>query len=95
MVAFSRCPLTLRNPTVGPGTTQYLLYYLSNAHHVNLVYQVVIVPGYGLAVAGAQYAIAETVKVLTKHGIKVMEFLSTWMKPSERCGNEAFVSRVL
>ncbi|CAM9203235.1 unnamed protein product [Ectocarpus sp. 6 AP-2014] len=31
---------------------------------------VVIVPGYGLAVAGAQYAIAETVKTLTKHGIK-------------------------
>lgn len=34
--------------------------------------QVVIVPGYGLAVAGAQYAIADTVKTLTKHGIKVI-----------------------
>ena len=33
--------------------------------------QVVIVPGYGLAVAGAQYAIAETVKLLTQHGVKV------------------------
>ena len=33
--------------------------------------QVVIVPGYGLAVAGAQYAIADTVKTLTKHGVKV------------------------
>ncbi|CAM9941677.1 unnamed protein product, partial [Hapterophycus canaliculatus] len=32
---------------------------------------VVIVPGYGLAVAGAQYAIAETVKTLAKHGVKV------------------------
>lgn len=33
--------------------------------------QVVIVPGYGLAVAGAQYAIADAVKILTKHGVKV------------------------
>eukprot|EP00904_Undaria_pinnatifida_P001419 jgi/Undpi1/11278/HiC_scaffold_30.g13576.m1 len=32
---------------------------------------VVIVPGYGLAVAGAQYAIAEAVKTLSKHGVKV------------------------
>ncbi|CAM9474252.1 unnamed protein product [Pylaiella littoralis] len=33
--------------------------------------KVVIVPGYGLAVAGAQYAIADTVKTLAKHGVKV------------------------
>ena len=35
--------------------------------------QVVIVPGYGLAVAGAQYAIADTVKTLAKHGVKVTD----------------------
>mmetsp|Transcript_14687 Transcript_14687/g.19338 ORF Transcript_14687/g.19338 Transcript_14687/m.19338 type:complete len:1075 (+) Transcript_14687:107-3331(+) len=33
--------------------------------------KVCIVPGYGLAVAKAQYAIADLVKILTKHGIKV------------------------
>lgn len=33
--------------------------------------QVIIVPGYGLAVASAQYAIAELVKTLTSKGIKV------------------------
>lgn len=33
--------------------------------------KVVIVPGYGLAVAGAQYAIADAVKILTSHGVKV------------------------
>lgn len=32
---------------------------------------VIIVPGYGLAVASAQYAIAELVKTLTSKGIKV------------------------
>eukprot|EP00612_Vaucheria_litorea_P002446 CAMPEP_0171456254 /NCGR_PEP_ID=MMETSP0945-20130129/2812_1 /TAXON_ID=109269 /ORGANISM="Vaucheria litorea, Strain CCMP2940" /LENGTH=981 /DNA_ID=CAMNT_0011981637 /DNA_START=433 /DNA_END=3378 /DNA_ORIENTATION=+ len=32
---------------------------------------VVIVPGYGMAVAGAQYACAEIVKTLTEHGIDV------------------------
>ncbi|KAJ3415114.1 hypothetical protein HDV05_005522 [Chytridiales sp. JEL 0842] len=32
---------------------------------------VIIVPGYGLAVAKAQYAIAETVKMLTQKGVKV------------------------
>lgn len=39
--------------------------------HIFLFWQVVIVPGYGLAVAGAQYAIADAVKILTKHGVKV------------------------
>jgi NAD/NADP transhydrogenase beta subunit len=33
--------------------------------------QVVIVPGYGLAVANAQYAIAELVKMLLKEGVNV------------------------
>ena len=32
---------------------------------------VVIVPGYGLAVSGGQYDIAELVKILTSKGIKV------------------------
>jgi NAD/NADP transhydrogenase beta subunit len=32
---------------------------------------VVIVPGYGMAVAQAQYAIAELTKQLIEHGIKV------------------------
>ncbi|KAI8615739.1 NAD(P) transhydrogenase beta subunit-domain-containing protein [Chytriomyces sp. MP71] len=32
---------------------------------------VIIVPGYGLAVAKAQYAIADTVKMLTDNGVKV------------------------
>ena len=32
---------------------------------------VIIVPGYGLAVAGAQYDIAELVKTLKSHDIKV------------------------
>lgn len=33
--------------------------------------QVVIVPGYGLAVAGAQYAIADLVKMLRSKGVEV------------------------
>ena len=33
--------------------------------------QVVIVPGYGLAVANAQYAIAELVSTLREHGVNV------------------------
>jgi NAD/NADP transhydrogenase beta subunit len=32
--------------------------------------QVTIVPGYGLAVAKAQYAIADLVSTLHKHGVK-------------------------
>jgi NAD(P) transhydrogenase len=32
---------------------------------------VVIVPGYGMAVAQAQYAIAEMTKTLKEHGVKV------------------------
>eukprot|EP01099_Mayorella_cantabrigiensis_P000892 TRINITY_DN137_c0_g1_i2.p1 TRINITY_DN137_c0_g1~~TRINITY_DN137_c0_g1_i2.p1 ORF type:complete len:371 (+),score=98.32 TRINITY_DN137_c0_g1_i2:633-1745(+) len=32
---------------------------------------IIIVPGYGLAVAKAQYAVADMVKTLTQHGIKV------------------------
>ncbi|KAG5187293.1 nicotinamide nucleotide transhydrogenase [Tribonema minus] len=32
---------------------------------------VVIVPGYGMAVAGAQYACAEIVKILSQHGVDV------------------------
>lgn len=32
----------------------------------------VIVPGYGVAVAKAQYAIAELVALLSKHGVKVV-----------------------
>lgn len=53
--------------------------------------QVVIVPGYGLAVAGAQYAIAETVKTLTKHGIKACKLctggnhLRVWTWSREIC----------
>ncbi|CAN0445710.1 unnamed protein product, partial [Discosporangium mesarthrocarpum] len=34
--------------------------------------EVIIVPGYGLAVAKAQYAIAELTKTLTDNGVKVM-----------------------
>lgn len=33
--------------------------------------QVVIVPGYGLAVANAQYAVADLVKTLTSKGVEV------------------------
>jgi H+-translocating NAD(P) transhydrogenase len=33
--------------------------------------QVIIVPGYGLAVARAQYAVAEMVKTLRDHGVEV------------------------
>jgi len=33
--------------------------------------KVTIVPGYGLAVAKAQYGIAELVTILHKHGVKV------------------------
>lgn len=33
--------------------------------------KVIIVPGYGLAVAGAQYAIADLVKTLRANGIDV------------------------
>ena len=32
---------------------------------------IVIVPGYGMAVAQAQYAIADIVRILKEHGIKV------------------------
>ncbi|KAL0477802.1 proton-translocating NAD(P)+ transhydrogenase [Acrasis kona] len=39
--------------------------YLTNAK------KIIIVPGYGLAVARAQYPIAELVKTLTGHGVKV------------------------
>ena len=34
--------------------------------------QIVIVPGYGLAVAKAQYAIAELVHTLSSHGCKIV-----------------------
>jgi len=42
------------------------------AEHLTNAKKVVIVPGYGLAVAKAQYAIAELVKILGHHGIKVV-----------------------
>jgi NAD(P) transhydrogenase len=41
------------------------------AEHLCAVKSVIIVPGYGLAVAKAQYAIADMVKKLTLNGIKV------------------------
>ena len=45
--------------------------YKSNINGWFVVLQVVIVPGYGLAVANAQYAIAELVSMLTKNGVDV------------------------
>jgi NAD(P) transhydrogenase len=41
---------------------------------------VIITPGYGLAVAKAQYAVAETVKMLTDNGVKVRfgKFFDSW-----------------
>ncbi|CAM9367023.1 unnamed protein product [Discosporangium mesarthrocarpum] len=45
--------------------------------------KVVIVPGYGVAVAGAQYAIADMVKVLTHHGIEDVclgSLMSFWQR---------------
>ncbi|CAM9664634.1 unnamed protein product, partial [Chrysoparadoxa australica] len=41
------------------------------ANDLTYAKKVVIVPGYGLAVAGAQYACAELVKILSHHGISV------------------------
>lgn len=50
----------------------FLLWYgYGVTRSLSVSRQVVIVPGYGLAVAGAQYAIADTVKLLTRHGVKV------------------------
>lgn len=43
----------------------------STTEALTLARKVVIVPGYGLAVAGAQYAIADLVKTLVKEGVDV------------------------
>lgn len=50
-----------------------------------------IVPGYGLAVAGAQYAIADIVKTLSKHGIKVTDSPALQGAAPYRCFSGKFV----
>ena len=47
---------------------------------------VIIVPGYGVAVAKAQYAIADITKMLTDKGVKASVRVSSWQRVSLKEG---------
>ena len=51
--------------------------------------KVIIVPGYGLAVARAQYAVAEMVKTLRDHGVQVRAG-GRASQPARLCGWEQY-----
>ena len=64
-------PLVCGTDTSDPCQEAVLTDVATTAESLTLAKSVVIVPGYGLAVAGAQYAIAELGKTLISNGVDV------------------------